>query len=96
MDVQSILNFLENDPLEKLRTDNAIEPESFDPGATITFQVEERIVVDQRKVQDFWARINRPDTTDAQCLVCNRNQPPLKRLKSTKREFPVETLQEPT
>lgn len=87
-EVQSILNFLENDPLEQLRTDNAFEPESFDPGATITFQVEGRIVVDQRKVQKFWARINLPDAKDAQCLVCNRNQPPLKRLKSAIKGIP--------
>ena len=87
-EVQAILNFLENAPLEQLSKDNDLEPASFDPGATITFQVEGRIVVDQRKVQDFWARINLPDAADAQCLVCNRNRPPLKRLKSAIKGIP--------
>ena len=71
-EVQAVLSFLESHPLEQIRSDQSFDPDTFDPGAIITFQVDGRIVVDNPGVQNFWAAINRPDTPAAQCLVCGR------------------------
>ena len=79
-EVQAVLSFLEGNPLEPVSSDQSFNPDTFDPGAIITFQVDGRIVVDNPGVQNFWAAINRPDTAAAQCLVCGRSRPPLKRL----------------
>lgn len=81
-EVQAVLSFLESNPLEQIRSDQSFDPETFDPGAIITFQVEGRPVVDNPSVQTFWAAVNQPDTAAAQCLVCGQNRPPLKRLQS--------------
>ena len=83
-DVQAILNFLGNNPLELVQPD-----ESFDPSGIISFQVEGRIVIDNPTVQAFWATANTdPDAPPMQCLVCGNRRPVLARLQAKVKGIP--------
>ena len=82
-DVQAVLRFLKNEPLQNLELDD-----DFDQGGIITFQVEGRYVIDNPAVQRFWAAVNEPDGTTMQCLVCGENRPVLERLQSKVKGIP--------
>ena len=82
-DVQAVLSFLKNEPLQHLEMDD-----DFDQGGIITFQVEDRYVIDNPAVQRFWAAVNEPDGTTMQCLVCGANRPVLERLQSKVKGIP--------
>ena len=83
-DVQAILHFLKNDPLDQVQPD-----ESFDPSGIISFRVEENIVIDNPAVQNFWAEVNSEDDAPImQCLVCGNRRPVLKRLQAKVKGIP--------
>ena len=82
-DVQAVLTFLLNRPLEQLPLDD-----SFVLDDIMTFRIGERHVIDIPAVQNFWASINQPDKTTMQCLVCGNRRPALKRLQSKIKGIP--------
>ena len=82
-DVLAVLTFLKNDPLHNLDLED-----DFDNDGIITFQVEDRYVIDNLAVQRFWAAVNEPDGATMQCLVCGENRPVLKRLQSKVKGIP--------
>ena len=82
-DILAILKFLQADPLEALYLEG-----DFDPGGTITFQVNGTMVIDIPEVQTFWAAHNKPQGPDMQCLVCGTNRPAMKRLQSKIKGIP--------
>ena len=78
--VGTVLHFLRNDPLSSLAL-----PEDFDDSAALTFRVDGSFVIDLPAVQRFWARehsVGGSGSGGAQCLVCGREGPVLKRLPS--------------
>jgi CRISPR-associated protein Csd1 len=78
-EVRAVLRFLQDDPVKNLEL-----PDDFDPGALITFRVEETFVVDLPSVRAFWARQHASDAEDAtimQCIVCGQERPVLDRLQ---------------
>lgn len=87
--VRAVLAFLSNDPVSHLRL-----PESFDPGATVTFRVDGVLPVDLPAVQSFWARVNDPEADPnrppriMQCLICGRERPVLERLQGKIKRVP--------
>lgn len=79
-EVWAVLRFLQETPTEQLEL-----PEDFDPGALITFRVEDTFVVDLPAVQAFWAAQHVPDeeaTSVMQCIVCGQERPVLSRLQA--------------
>ena len=83
-DVRAVLNFLHNDPLERIQPDD-----SFDPSGIITFRVEDRIVIDNPAIQAFWASANADaDAQNMQCLVCGNRRPVLDRLQAKVKGIP--------
>ncbi len=75
-EVEAVLRFLESRPRELLGL-----PDGFDEGATISFAVEGRLVVDLPQVREFWARAaSDPDAPVMQCLVCGAWRPAARRL----------------
>ena len=83
-DVEAVLNFLRNNPLDLVKPD-----ESFDPSGIISFQVDGRIVIDTPAVQAFWAAANANlDAPPMQCLVCGNQRPVLERLQAKIKGIP--------
>ncbi|HEU5424012.1 MAG TPA: type I-C CRISPR-associated protein Cas8c/Csd1, partial [Nitrolancea sp.] len=85
--VAAVVRFLHTDPLDALRL-----PDEFDPGATITFRVHGRSMlepaempIDLASVQSFWAALNDPASAGngqiMQCLICGQERPVLDRLQ---------------
>jgi CRISPR-associated protein Csd1 len=78
-EVRAVATFLANRPLHQLTM-----PADFDPGATITFRVNDRLPIDLPAVQRFWADSNDPILAGApvmQCVICGRERPVLLRLQ---------------
>ncbi len=79
--VRAVLTFLASDPVGQL--DRA---EDFDPGATITFEVDGAFPVDLPSVRAFWAAEYVPDEAGGepvqvmQCVICGKERPVLSRL----------------
>lgn len=79
--VEAVEAFLHNAPLDQLEL-----PADFDPGAIITFRVDEVFPIDLPPVQAFWASEHDPAASDSsaammQCLICGEQRPVLKRLQ---------------
>jgi CRISPR-associated protein Csd1 len=77
-DVKAVLDFMSTVPLGGLDL-----PADFDPGATITFQVDGRFPVHDSGVQRFWADMNDPASRGGpimQCIVCGSMRNVLARL----------------
>ncbi len=79
-EVQSVLRFLQDDPLDQLTL-----PEDFDEAAAFTFRVNGSFPIDLPAVRTFWARehsLGDADGALSECLVCGRQGPVLDRLPS--------------
>lgn len=88
-DVAAVLRFLRDDPLGQINPDEVVE--QFDPSGTITFAVDNRVVVDHPVVQAFWASVNAVSGDEAQtmqCLVCGNHRPALERLQGKVKGIP--------
>lgn len=84
--VTAVDRFLNEEPLTQLDL-----PADFDPGATVTFQVDGQFVIDRPAVRQFWAAMNDPAAHDAptmQCLVCSQPRPVLRRMQANIKGIP--------
>lgn len=85
--VAAVLRFLSNDPLTRLML-----PCDFDESAALTFRVDDSFVVDLPAVREFWAREHSLDgsggSDHAQCMVCGREGPVLRRLQGKIKGIP--------
>ncbi len=84
--VLAVKRFLESNPLNQLRL-----PDDFDAGATISFRVDGRYVIDSDNVQRFWAAEHDPGRLGAvemQCIICGRRRPVLERLQGSLKGVP--------
>ena len=85
-DVLTVLNFLKENPLTKIK----LEPD-FEPGGIISFVVNDRVIIDNPAVQAFWASTNEPEDNESQkmqCLVCGNVRPVLDRLQTKVKGIP--------
>jgi CRISPR-associated protein Csd1 len=88
-DVAAVHRFLASEPVTQLQL-----PDTFDPSANITFQVQGRFVVDLPGVQRFWADENAPDIQGEetaprmQCVICGQERPVLRRLQTKIKGLP--------
>ena len=86
-DVLAVLRYLQNQPLEQL-----VLGDDFDKAGIITFQVDDRYVIDNPVVQRFWVTVNEPDSATMQCIVCSENRPVMERLQSKVKGIPGEQI----
>jgi len=84
-DVNTVIQFLTGTPLEDIDMDA-----SFDIGGVTTFRVNDRVVVDNPKVQSFWAEYNSADSDNPvmQCFACLREKPVLERMQTKVKGLP--------
>ena len=85
-DVLTVLNFLKENPLTKIK----LEPD-FEPSGIISFMVNDRVIIDNPAVQAFWASTNEPEDNGSQkmqCLVCGNVRPVLDRLQTKVKGIP--------
>lgn len=77
--VIAVRDFLRGNILEQIHL-----PDDFDPGANITFRVNDDFPTDFQSVQAFWAAENDPSLQGAtvmQCIVCGNERPVLASLQ---------------
>ena len=71
----AVLTFLKNDPLEQVTL-----TDDFDPAAVMAFRVDGVALIDDPRVQEFWADANSVTGPDRQCLVCLEYRPAMERM----------------
>ncbi|MGI6129937.1 MAG: type I-C CRISPR-associated protein Cas8c/Csd1 [bacterium] len=73
-EVQAVDAFLDSLDLRVLTL-----PEDMTPGDNVTFMVQDVMPINLPPVQKMWAKYQASDEEVAQCLVCGRLKPPMKR-----------------
>lgn len=86
--VSAVFTFLTNNPLEKLKVD-----EAFDRNGIIIFRVEDQFAHSRADVRSFWVSHHTPkpaesDDGEMQCIVCGQQKPVLERLKDKLKGIP--------
>jgi len=83
-DIEAVLRFLENDPLEQIKL-----PEEMDRGANIIFRVNGRNPAKLPAVKAFWSqRYVDKDVPVMQCILCGRDEPVLQSLPKSVKGVP--------
>jgi CRISPR-associated protein Csd1 len=82
--VETVLRFLEDDPLEHLQL-----PEDMDRGGNIIFRVDGQNPADLPAVKRFWARAyTDEDVSVMQCILCGQEEPVLESLPTSVKGVP--------